>query len=421
MSGDSVGAWLVLALALFLAGGILNCRLPRPIRILLVVGLGLRLAGSQVYYYLTEWIYGFGDYSTYYGVGRAWGDALVQGTLSGFSSPYVQSWCCTGFTVRVSGLAMILLGPDVHAAFLLFALIGYAGLVALAVAFARSHDGAPVEQYLAWLVFFPSLWYWPSALGKDALLLAGLGIAVMGFVGRRGRVGWLSLASGIGLVFMVRPQVAVVVVASMVVAFWIASDARWTLARGVQGVALILGGLVLTALASGALGIQLFSVGEIETYLEARGTASAFGGSAVVGYGGVTGVLLGVVNVLFRPFPFEARGVAALIAAAEVTVLWSIAIWKRREIVDHYRTHRRSRLLWFGIVFVSAYVLLTGLALANLGLIARQRVHIFPFLLMFFVGRRAAGARRLPAGLGSGRTRTLPVLRGADGARHRAM
>lgn len=387
MQGDTLGALAVLALALVLGAIVAHSRLPRPIRTLLLVGLVLRLVGSQIYYYLSEWIYGFGDYSMYYQLGTWWADAYFRDSLAEVRSPYLQNWCCTGFTVRLSGVVFVLLGPTVNGAFLLFALAGYVGLVCLAVAFARAHPGIPLERYLVWIVFFPSLWYWPAALGKDALMLAGLGLAVMGYIGRRGSTGWIPLTLGLGLVFMVRPQVAVVIVACMILAFWMSGEGRWTLGRVAQGVGLFAGGIVLVVLASSAMGIELLDPQEVESYLDTRGSASAYGGSAVQTGGGIGGILMGIVNVLFRPFPWEARGVASLIAAVEIMALWGIAYWKRADIADFWRTQRKSRLLWFSLVFTLTYVVLTGLTLGNLGLIARQRVHIFPFLFMFLAGK----------------------------------
>jgi hypothetical protein len=148
------------------------------------------------------------------------------------------------------------------------------------------------------------------------------------------------------------------------------------------------------------MGVQLFDVQELEAYIDDRGTASAYGGSAVQTGSGLGGIGMGVVNVLFRPFLFEARGIAAFIAAAEVTALWGLALWNRKAILGFYRAHRTSRLMWFAIIFMAVYVLLTGMTLGNLGLIARQRVHIFPFLLMFFAGPPVV--RRLTASLSRG-------------------
>jgi hypothetical protein len=377
-----LGLLVVVAIAVVLFGVILQARLSPKVKSLLLVGLVLRVAGSQIYYYLSQWIYGFGDYSNYYGIGLEWGEAWATDTLESFRSPYVTEWCCTGFTVRLTGLLLRLLGPTINGAFITYAVFGYIGIIAIAASFARAYPKIPLERYLVWVILFPSLWYWPAALGKDALMLGGIGLAVLGFTGKRGRPGWVPLALGMALVFAVRPQVAVVVAFSMVLAYWMGSDTRWTAAKFLQGGVLAIGGLVLLNLASGALGLQLFSPDEVEAYLDTRSSASGYGGSVVQG-----GVISGTINVLFRPFPWDVRGIASAIAAVEVMSLWGLAIWNRANISAFFRANRKTRFLWFGITFISMYVLLTGMALGNLGLIARQRVLIYPFLLMFFAGR----------------------------------
>jgi hypothetical protein len=391
MSDAYLGTLVMLGLALFMGLAVLASRLPPRIKTLIVVGLALRIVGSQFYYYLTEWVYGgVGDYRIYFGYGDLWANALLDGWLDSFRSVYVQSWCCTGFTVRFTGVVTILLGRDINAAFMLFAMMGYAGLLSLAVAFARAHPNASLERYLNWIVFFPSLWYWPAAVGKDALMLCGLGLAVMGYAGHKGRTGWLPLALGLGLMFMVRPQVAAVAVACMTMGFWMASGLRWDVRRLFEGGALMVVCVLLISLAGNALGFQLLSVEEAGGYLDMKGSMSSYGGSAVTAGSGIAGAILGIVNVLLRPFVFEARSVTSLIAALEVTGLWLAFFWKRAAVMAFFRSQRRSKLLWFSLAFASAYVLLTGIGLGNLGLIARQRVHVFPFLLMFLAGARGA-------------------------------
>jgi hypothetical protein len=392
MTGEFFGTYAMLGVALLAAMAVLLTRLPREIKILIVVGLVLRLAGSQFYYYLTEWVYrGIADYRLYFAWGDVWAQAYMEGWLDSLRSVYLRSWCCTGFTVRFTGVVTILLGRDINAAFLAFAMMGYGGLLALAAAYARAMPTVSLQRYLTYIVFFPSLWYWPAALGKDALMLCGLGLAVLGYVGRRGRTGWLPLGLGLTLVFMVRPQVAAVVVACMTAGFWVASGERWNVRRLVEGAALVAVCAVLISLAGNALGFPLLSIEEAGEYLESRGGMSSYGGSAVSVGAGAFAPLIGIVNVLLRPFLFEASNVPSFLAALEVTVLWVAFFWRRRDVMAFFRTQRRSKLLWFSLAFVAAFVLLTGIALGNLGLIARQRVLVFPFLLMFLAG--APGAR----------------------------
>jgi hypothetical protein len=399
MSENLLGALPILALSLIIVALILLSRLDSRLKSLLVIGLILRLVGSQLYYYLSTAVYGFGDFSIYYFAGQAWGDALLEGTVDQLRSPYLTNWCCTGFTVRLTGLLLILIGPSFNGAFLLFSIVGYGGIVALAIAFSRALPDAPYHRYLAWIVFFPSLWYWPAALGKDALILAGVGLAVLGFVGRRRRTGWLCLSAGLAAIFVIRPQVAVVVIVAMGLAFWMSGEFSWNTKRVFQGLTLVAAGIVITVLASDSLGVQIYSVEEVTEYLDSRSTANSYGGSAVE-----AGGLLGIINVLFRPFIWEGGGLVSVLAASEITALWAFALWRRREIVAFFRDNRKNRLILFSLIFIVLYVVLTGMALGNLGLIARQRVHVFPFLLMFFAGislvrRRTRHHRMPPAGV----------------------
>lgn len=111
---------------------------------------------------------------------------------------------------------------------------------------------------------------------------------------------------------------------------------------------------------------------------------------------GLGGVLLGTVNVLFRPFPWEADGIAFALTAVEVSVLWTIFAWRVRSVRNFFRSSRRSRLMWLSLVFVLLYAVLLGLALRNLGIVARQRIHIFPFLLIPLAGGMVKPMRRTP-------------------------
>jgi hypothetical protein len=163
---------------------------------------------------------------------------------------------------------------------------------------------------------------------------------------------------------------------------------QWTLPRLAQACVLAAAGFAVVVLASQAMGVRLTSLQALEVYLDRRASVSAIGGSAIEATGGtLAGLLVAPVNVLLRPFPWEARGVAGALAAAEIIILWTLFFVYRRNVVAFNRRYRHNRLLWFSVFFILAYVLLAGLALSNIGIIARQRVHVFPFLFIFLTGQ----------------------------------
>jgi len=244
---------------------------------------------------------------------------------------------------------------------------------------------------MAWIVLFPPLWFWPAALGKDAIVLCGVGLATLGFVGKHGRIGWLLLSAGVLLVFCVRPQVAATLAFAVAASFWMAVGVQWSAARVCQGALLLGAGVGVIVLSSGAIGVGLFDQEQVEGYLDRRANLSARGGSAI-DEGGAR--WLAPINTLFRPFPWEVSSATTALASVEVVVLWGLAWFRRRKIMAFVRSQRRSRLFWMALVFVAVYATALGMSISNMGIIARQRVHILPFLFMFIAGGAASVARR---------------------------
>jgi len=81
-----------------------------------------------------------------------------------------------------------------------------------------------------------------------------------------------------------------------------------------------------------------------------------------------------------RPFPWEATGISAF-SSAEIWIFWVLVFRRRRDIVVAMRGWRENRFLVFAYPVGISLALLYGLAFSNLGIIARQRVVVLPFLL----------------------------------------
>ncbi len=371
------------------AGAVLATRLRwrHPERVLLIFGLALRVIGAMLYLSVIGSYYGGGDYLLYFRDGSQFANSAA-GLQTALDPDYwlAGRWWGTPFVSRVTGVLFMVFGTSLPLAFLAFSLIGYGGIVALWLAFRRAFPNEASERYLAWIVLFPSLWFWPAALGKDALVLCGIGIATLGFVGRRGYARGVPLAGGLFLVFMVRPQVAAVFAFSAVAADWLASLSRMSLLRSLQGIAFVGGAVSVAILASGALSVDLFRTDEVELYMQVRAGASNIGGSAM----GADAVRfwLAPINVLFRPFPWEVSGATETMAAAEVVGLWGLAWLNRRGIRRFVADHRGDSLCWLAVVFIVLYATALGMSIGNVGIIARQRVHIIPFLFMFLAWHR---------------------------------
>jgi hypothetical protein len=394
------GDWVILGIAACVLVGIATHRtLPPHVRNLLMAGLVLRLVGGQLYLLIGEVVYGgTADYWYYFHHGAWYAKALWAGTPEASGSYWLELgvWWGTPFTIRTSGVLIAALNPSIYGAFLAFSLIGYVGILAFAVAFRRAFPAAPAYRYLQWLVLFPSLWYWPAALGKDALMLAGIGVAVLGFVGWRGRPNWLALAAGTALVFVVRPPIAVVLLLAFGAGYWLALMRYTTAPRLVQGIVIATVGFGVLLAAAYTMGLSITNTSELSDYLVGTksGAAGAGGSSIAVDEEDILNPVEGAVSVLARPFLWEARSATALFAACEIMAVWILAWIERHRISNFIRLYRGHPVFWMATIFIVVYAITLGMAAGNLGIIARQRVHLFPLLFMFFAGPVMAGPMR---------------------------
>ncbi|MGH7508100.1 MAG: hypothetical protein ACREMZ_01350 [Gemmatimonadales bacterium] len=387
MDSDLLGLAAVLALVCFVAGVVSVSRLPPALKLLVYAGLLLRGVGAVLRYEVLLRFYGgVGDAKAYYREGLVYAEYFSKLDFSPFFDPtlwHAKVWWGTQFMYFPSGIVLSLIGPTMLGAFVVFSLFAFLGLVGFAVAFRRSYPSVPVSRYVRWIWLFPSLWYWPSSVGKESITMMGLGLAVAGFIGRGSRMNWGLLSVGLLLVFAIRPQVAAVVLLSMIVAQWLSFRTPWTVGRVVQGV-LILGlGLAGIWYSMRTIGVGGYDVEGVQSYI-ADDPARRLGGGS--GIEAVTidwnGVALAMVNTLLRPFPFEATNGPMIVASLEICAFWVIAWVRRRRLIASLRYWRSDRFLRLALTFVLIYSVALGMMLTNLGIIARQRIFLFPFLFL---------------------------------------
>lgn len=378
---------------------------------LLVSGLALRLVGGLAYLFVIGAVYGGGDYLLYYSMGARQALWMDMGQWDHAWNSYAQlsgSLLDTQFIVNIVAVSIHLFGTSILDLFIGFSLVGYAGCVVTARAVGTVYGRAAHDRYLAVIMLFPSLWFWPSALGKDGLVLLGIGLAALGVARTRGAGRWLMLTAGVGIVFVVRPPQAAVLAFSTALAYTLASNQRWTAGRVVQ----VVGGLVVLVLALGVvgnyIGFSLLDLDSLDGYMTRRAGVTAYGGSSFELSGPTWSLpLTAFATVLFRPFLWETSGATALLTGVEVLALWAF-VWTRRGSVRAMMRQRpRPALFWMGVIFLVLYGTLLGLSVGNFGTLVRQRVHIYPFLFLFLMLTPAV--RRVAVRVRASVPRTVPM------------
>ena len=377
---DASTTGLVFAYVLYavIAFAVSTMRIRPSIKWLIWAGLALRIVGALGRESIKA------DAARYYRFGALHAQRFLELDFSPFwdqTQWWGENWIGTNFVTYPAGIVVYFLGQNLFAVFLVFALIGFAGLAAFGKAFQNSLPNASPFGYWAWLCLFPSLWFWPSSLGKEALMMCGLGFAALAYLRYDGQTRWLGLAIGLGLVFCIRPQVVAVFLVAMILSTFLEFD-RWTPVRLLQAVVLLAAG---TALMWFTLQFAVESEGAdgVNDYIAKNAEQSTQGGSGV-GAASLSpvGVLTSILNVLFRPFIWEAHNISSLVSAVEVFAMWTIIFLRRRQLGVVARVWREYRALRFAIAFTFMYVIALGFSLGNLGIIARQRVLVFPFFFL---------------------------------------
>ena len=127
----------------------------------------------------------------------------------------------TGFIKVLTGVVFTLTGPTALGGFLVYSWMGFWGLYLFHRAYVRAVPNGDHHRYALLVFFLPSLLFWPSSIGKEAWICLGLGIGAYGASRALTRaLGGIPLvALGLLIVAVVRPHVAVLLAASVLVGF----------------------------------------------------------------------------------------------------------------------------------------------------------------------------------------------------------
>ncbi len=355
---------------------------------ILLLGLELRILAS-----IPRWLDGV-DAQGYVRVGS---DLAKQFRQFNLTAPTGRNMPGTGTIRYVTGWAQVVFFDSAEATTLLFTLVAFVGCVLIYRAAAIALPDMEHRPFAIALALWPSLLYWPSSIGKEAVVLLGIGLLVLGAAHRFAHDGGglrLMLA-GAGVAGMVRPHIVLLVLGALLVAVLLTADVgeRRSINFGKYFLVLLLAiGLALTS----DFALELVESADLDTaeFVEERTQQgdSAFESASVrspIDYPWA------VVTVLARPFPWEAHNPTALVAAAEGTLILLIGLVRLPHLLGVVQGFRKRPLIGFTLAYIAAFCFAFS-SFANFGLLARQRSQVLPFLLlMLLLPRRARTAPTL--------------------------
>lgn len=300
----------------------------------------------------------------------------------------------TEFVNGFTGLLYVPYIPQMLGGFFMFSTLAFLGQMLMYAALRQSRHPRKLKWYALAIFFLPAVTYWPASIGKESLMFLGIGLAVYGasrYLRSGGMLPLIQMALGLGFAGVIRPHISALIIASLGGTLVLAkakeglgmtSGQRWA---AVFLVTLLTGAAVFAAASEFNLSLAgaNSNVDEFVTTVEesTSGGGSGVEGGAVSGPQDIPGAAL---RVLFRPLPYEAHNIQALASGLESMTLLLIIFWRTPAMWRNRSRLRREPYIMMCLVMTVGFIIMFSPFL-NLGLLARERSQILPFLAVVVV------------------------------------
>lgn len=258
-------------------------------------------------------------------------------------------------------------------------------------------------------LYLPSLLFWSSALMKDSITMGALGFFVYGvyqlfFLRRKIFANILVVSLNAFLLFYIKPYIVLCAVPGFLVWAYLLlnrniKDKGFRMFATLLFTGLTIAGSIyfMQKIASSEIASQYATQNIIKalesqqnTYNQVEDAGSTFKASSIDNsIGGILKLFpLGIVNSLYRPFPWEVRSPVMALTALEALLFAWLTL-----IVIRHTSFKKFRQVLAGnpsIVFCFIYAILfsglVGMSTLNFGTLARYKIPALPFfLIMLFV------------------------------------
>ncbi|WP_148255184.1 hypothetical protein [Aidingimonas lacisalsi] len=288
------------------------------------------------------------------------------------------------------------LGLSLIGVFLVYNIIGYIGLLAFYAGLkaVTAHKELYIQRLVLLIIFLPSVSFWSSSIGKDAISFTATALALWSSMHLKNRLPLMVAA--ILMMLLVRPHMAGLIVIGLSASFVLHANVS-ILQRIVFGCVALGAAVVIVPFSLEYAGVGNGSdVDTLLTYVEGRQAYNQTGG------GGVDisqmSLPMQLITYMFRPLPFEANSIFQLASSMDNLILlylffvggYAIAKGKKSSLGEN-RT-----FLW---VYALLSWLILAMTTANMGISARQKwmfVPVLIYLLISVLGEQRAVTRVTP-------------------------
>src|SRR3954466_4372228 len=147
------------------------------LHLVLPIAIIFKIAACGIYIYMVRNVLGGGDVDNYFDAGSKIASLYATTAEWQFLVPF---WS-TNFVTMLSGALQILIGPSFPSASVIFGMLSFWGEFFAYRAFCAAFPKGDCYLLGILLFFLPSIVFWPSTIGKDALIMFFIGLCVYAF------------------------------------------------------------------------------------------------------------------------------------------------------------------------------------------------------------------------------------------------
>jgi len=273
--------------------------------------------------------------------------------------------------------------------FLCFNIFGFIGLIAFysALITVTKHSSRNLRYLALAMVFLPSVSFWSSGLGKDAISFMATGLALYAALNFNKRIVLMMVA--VALMLFVRPHIAGTMVIAIIASIVFKKDLTLMARTLVGAIGLVTAG-VMIPFALNYAGVEE-DASNLGRYIEKRQGYNQKGGGGV----DISSMSLPMqmFTYLVRPLPFEARSIPQLLASLDnilILYLLFVGMRTRLKVKNLQLTGNRVFMWWYvGISWV-----ILSMTTANLGISVRQKWMFTPILIFLLISIIAAAQEK---------------------------
>jgi len=278
--------------------------------------------------------------------------------------------------------------------FFIFSLFGYLGILFFATTLFNIQafkKGKYSYLLVVIIVFFPSLHFWSSAIGKDSLMFLAIGLIIWSGVKLNLRKNWFLFS--FVLITLIRPHIGALLFLSFYANTLFKDSIK--INKYLKLIIFLAPLLLLTYLPFLLIdyfNLPSFSISGFIDYLEIRSEFTSTGSLALD---------FTNINPIFRPFiflygPLSLKGSSLfyLLIFIENFYLFTITIITLGNILKNYFNFKNiPNFLFF--TFPVLTLLLLSFSIGNIGIALRQKWMIIPFLYTYLINNIFAGKNRI--------------------------